>query len=80
VALIAADASQDVSPSGYEVVDIPIHQVGIVAMGLWMIDSANFEELAQHCRETGRWEFLFTLAPIRFPGVTGSPLTPLAVF
>jgi kynurenine formamidase len=80
VALIAADASQDVSPSGYEIVDIPIHQVGIVAMGLWMIDSANFEELAQHCREADRWEFLFTLAPIRFPGVTGSPLTPLAVF
>ena len=80
VALIAADASQDVSPSGYETLDIPIHQVGIVAMGLWLVDSANFEELAQRCQELKRWEFLFTLAPISFPGVTGSPLTPLAVF
>ena len=79
VALIAADASQDVSPSGYEKVDIPIHQVGIVAMGLWLIDTANFEDLAQKCQELNRWEFLFTLAPIRFPGVTGSPLTPLAI-
>jgi len=80
VALIAADASQDVSPSGYETLDIPVHQVGIVAMGLWLIDSANFDELAQRCQELARWEFLFTLAPLRFPGVTGSPLTPLAVF
>ena len=80
VALVAADASHDVNPSGYEKTDIPVHQVGIVAMGLWLIDSANFEELAQRCQELNRWEFLFTLAPIRFPGVTGSPLTPLAVF
>ena len=79
VALIAADASQDVSPSGYEKLEIPVHQVGIVAMGLWLIDSANFEDLAQRCGELNRWEFLFSLAPIRFPGVTGSPLTPLAV-
>ena len=79
VALIAADASQDVNPSGYEKLDIPVHQVGIVAMGLWLIDSANFEELAEKCVELGRWEFLFSLAPIRFAGMTGSPLTPLAV-
>ena len=79
VALIAADASQDVNPSGYEKVDIPVHQVGIVAMGLWLVDSANFEELVERCQELGRWEFMFTLAPIRFPGITGSPLTPLAL-
>ena len=80
VALIAADASHDVSPSGYHSLDLPVHQVGIVAMGLWLIDSANFEELAQRCLELDRWEFNFSVAPIRFPGVTGSPLTPLAVF
>ena len=80
VALVAADASQDVQPSGYEKLEIPVHQVGIVAMGLWLIDSANFEDLAQRCLELDRWEYLFTLAPIRFSGVTGSPLTPLAVF
>ena len=80
VSLIAADASEDVQPSGYDKLDIPIHQVGIVAMGLWMIDSANFEDLAERCQALNRWEFLFTMAPMRFPGVTGSPLTPLAVF
>ena len=47
VSIIAADASQDTDPSGYPTVGLPIHQVGIVAMGLWLIDAANFEELAR---------------------------------
>jgi kynurenine formamidase len=80
VALIAADAAHDVSPSGYEKLDIPVHQVGIVAMGLWLVDNANFDDLVEQCQALGRWEFLFTLAPVRFIGMTGSPLTPLATF
>ena len=80
VALVASEAANDVQPSGYPKLEIPIHQVGIVGMGLWLIDAANFEELAQRCVALKRWEFLFTFAPIRFPGMTGSPLTPLAVF
>ena len=32
------------------------------------------------CDRLGRWEFQFALAPIRFQGVTGSPVNPLAVF
>ena len=78
VALIAADATHDVHPSGYSQLDVPVHQVGIVAMGLWLVDSANFEDLARTCEELGRWEFMYSMAPIRFQGATGSPLTPLA--
>lgn len=80
VSVIAADASQDVNPSGYPTLDIPVHQVGIVAMGLWLIDAANFDELAVQCQALHRWEFMFTVAPLRFPGVTGCPVTPLATF
>ena len=28
----------------------------------------------------GRWEFLFTIAPLRVQGGTGSPVNPIAVF
>ena len=28
----------------------------------------------------GQWTFLFSAAPIRFPGGMGSPLNPLAIF
>ena len=80
VSLIAADASQDVAPSGYNRLPLPVHSVGIVAMGLWLIDAANFEELAPVCERLGRWDFMFMMAPLRLNNTTGSPVNPLAVF
>lgn len=80
VAMLASDVAQDPTPSGYRVVHMPIHMVGIVAMGLWLIDNCQLEDLAATCNRLGRWEFQFTLAPIRFQGVTGSPVNPVAVF
>ena len=35
--------------------------------------------LAAACAATGRWEFLFTMAPLRIPGGTGCPVNPVAV-
>ena len=80
VSLIASDAAHDVIPSGYDALDMPIHQVGIVAMGLWLLDNANFDDLVVQCEALGRWDFMFTMAALRFPTVTGSPVTPLATF
>ena len=80
VSIIVADASQDADPSGYPGLGLPIHQVGIVAMGPWLIDAANFEELVQVCQRLNRWEFMFMVAPLRFKNATGSPVNPLAVF
>jgi len=80
VAAIGCDTAQDAMPSGYEKVRSPIHSVGIVAMGLWLVDNCDLEPLAQTCDRFGRWEFLFTLAPLRWVGATGSPANPLATF
>ena len=41
VALIGADTPQDVQPSGYEDVLMPVHAVSLVAMGLWMLDNCD---------------------------------------
>jgi kynurenine formamidase len=38
VALIGADTPQDVQPSGYEDVLMPVHAVSLVAMGLWLLE------------------------------------------
>ena len=76
----AVSPAQDPTPTGYRTVNMPIHMVGIVAMGLWLIDNCQLEDLAATCARLGRWEFQFVLAPIRFQGVTGSPVNPLAVF
>ena len=80
ISIVAADASQDVNPSGYSEMRSPIHSVGIVGMGLWLIDAGNCEELVRVCRELNRWEFMFIVAPLRFQNATGSPVNPLAVF
>jgi kynurenine formamidase len=80
ISLIGADVAADVIPSGYQKVRIPIHSVGIAAMGLWLLDNCNLEPLAEACQEFGTWDFQFILAPLTFIGATGSPVNPLAVF
>lgn len=80
VSLIGSDVAQDPTPAGYRTVHMPVHMVGIVAMGLWLLDNCQLEDLAATCARLGRWEFQFALAPIRFQGVTGSPTNPLAIF
>jgi kynurenine formamidase len=80
ISLIAADTAQDVNPSGYDSVRFPIHSIGIVAMGLFLLDNCNLEELAAKCENAGRWYFQLQLAPLRFVGATGSPVNPIAVF
>ena len=68
------------SPPQYENVPSPIHQVGITAMGLWVLDNANLEEVAAACRERNRWEFLISIGPLRLHNTTGSPVNPIAIF
>jgi len=35
--------------------------------------------LGERCAAAGRWEFLFTMAPLRIPRGTGCPVNPVAV-
>ena len=58
----------------------PLHRIAIPHMGLPLLDNANFERLAEVCAETGRYEFMFTVAPLVVLGGTGSPVNPLATF
>jgi kynurenine formamidase len=80
VALIAADTPQDVQPSGYDDVLMPVHAVGLVAMGLWLIDNCDLEACAATAAELGQWDFQLAVAPIRFAGTSGSPVNPIATF
>jgi hypothetical protein len=49
-------------------------------MGMVAADSLQFEELVRVCEEEKRWEFMVVLAPLRFPGGTGSLFNPIAIF
>lgn len=79
-AAIGADTATDVNPSGYEALRIPVHAVGIVHMGLWLMDNMQLEDVAAAAERYGRWEFQFVLSPLRIIGGTGSPANPLAIF
>ena len=80
IAMLGSDTGNDVNPSQYAKVPSPIHQVGITAMGLWILDNADLEEVAEACRQRNRWEFLVSIGPLRLHHATGSPVNPIAVF
>ena len=80
IAMLGSDTGNDVNPSQYAKVPSPIHQVGITAMGVWILDNADLEEAAEACRQRNRWEFLVSIGPLRLHHATGSPVNPIAVF
>jgi kynurenine formamidase len=80
VAVLGSDGISDPMPFvGTPDWPFPVHQIGIVAMGLHLIDNVRLAPLAARCAELGRWEFLFTMAPLRIPRGTGCPVNPVAV-
>jgi kynurenine formamidase len=79
VALLGTDGAADVFPTPYDEWAYPIHRIGLVFMGLHLVDNADLDPLALACEEERRWEFLCTIAPLRFSGATGSPVNPLAI-
>ena len=80
VAALGSDGNSDTAPSTTEGVAFPVHVLAINAMGVHLLDYLQFEDVARHCEEVGRWEFLFAAAPLRIMGGTGSPLNPTAIF
>ena len=80
VAVMGSDTGNDVQPSLYERFTNPVHQVGIVGMGLWILDNAWVDDLAAACADRQRWHFMISILPLRLPSVTGSPVNPVAIF
>jgi kynurenine formamidase len=80
VAVLGSDGGSDVFPNPYQLTFQPIHQVGLVAMGLWLIDFCSFEDLLAACESRNRWEFLLSMGPLRIEFGTGCPINPIAVF
>ena len=80
IALFGSDGVQDVRPSRVEDVDQPVHLLFLAAVGTPLFDNCGLEELSQAAAQRRRWTFLFTAAPLRVPGGTGSPANPIATF
>jgi kynurenine formamidase len=79
VAVYSGDCIEKM-PSAHPAIPMPLHMIGLVAMGLVMLDNPDVEVLAEAARTAGRSEFLLTCSPLRIPGGTGSAVNPIAVF
>jgi kynurenine formamidase len=79
VAVFSGDCIERL-PSIGDAGDLPLHEIGLAAMGLAMLDNSNVEALRTACQMYGRAEFLLMVAPLRIRGGTGSAVNPLAVF
>jgi len=81
VSFIGHDMFNDVSPHGFPPrVGLPLHRLALVSLGVSIFDNLDFERLAEETRRLGRYEFLFTAAPLRIQQGMGSPLNPIATF
>jgi len=79
VAAVAADNwAFEVMPSRYEL-QLPMHAIGIVYMGLVLGEMFELDALAADCREDGRYAFLLSAPPLPFKGAVGAPVNPIAI-
>ena len=67
-------------PSPDPALPLPLHQIGITAMGLVLLDWPDLDRLTDACAGYRRHEFLLTVAPLPIAGGTGSPVNPIATF
>jgi kynurenine formamidase len=79
VAIFGGDCAERL-PSGDPEWIHPLHSIGIGRMGLVLVDNIAVETLAEVCEAERRWEFFFTVAPLRLPRATGSAVNPLCIF
>ena len=79
IGLLGSDGNNDTAPSMVQGVDFPVHVLAIVGLGLHLIDYLDLSALAAICAELRKWSFLCTIAPLRLPMATGSPVNPIAL-
>jgi kynurenine formamidase len=80
VAVLGSDGISDPMPFvGTPQWPFPVHQIGITAIGLHLVDNMSLAPVSERCAQTGRWEFLFTMGPLRITRGTGCPVNPIAV-
>ncbi len=81
VSFIGHDMWNDVSPHEFSAEErLPLHRLALVALGVGIFDNLDLERLAEVARARGRYEFMFSAAPLRIEMGMGSPLNPVAIF
>jgi kynurenine formamidase len=58
---------------------LPVHEVGIVHMGLLLGEIFQLDALAAACAADGRYDFLLAAGPLPVRGGVGGPVNPIAI-
>ncbi|MCY4418187.1 MAG: cyclase family protein [Chloroflexi bacterium] len=80
IAMLGTDTSNDIRPNEYPNIVSPLHISCLVYLGVWLIDNANLEEVAEVAARHNRYEFMLSIGALRLRNVTGSPVNPIAIF
>ncbi len=80
IAVLGGDGVSDNMPGeGTAGWAMPMHQCCLTAMGIHLLDNLELRRLQADCAERGRWEFLFTVEPLRVERGTGCAINPIAL-
>ena len=66
----------EVNPNPVPGLSGPVHQILLVANGIYLMESMKLDELL----EKGIYEFAFIVQPLKLVGATGSTVAPIAVY
>jgi kynurenine formamidase len=80
IAALCGDGVNDPLPSAtIEGWAMPLHMCCLVGMGVHLFDNLDLSRLSQECRTRRRYELMFSAAPLRVVGGTGSPVNPIGI-
>ena len=79
VALLGGESPQD-APAQGDMPGLAVHDFVLVSLGVHLFDNCSLDEVAEAAAARNRWEFMLVAAPLRVPGGTGSPVSPIAAF
>jgi kynurenine formamidase len=58
---------------------LPVHEIGIVQMGLTLGEMFDLDQLAAACADDGRFEMLLAAGPLPIVGGVGGPVNPMVL-
>ena len=65
VAFLGHDSTQDVHSGFPPIIGSPLHKLALVGLGVILFDNLDLERAMEVVRRLKRYEFLFTVAPLR---------------
>lgn len=77
--LVTDTIANEVTTDPVSGVTLPLHAALLRNLGVSLAEIIWLEELAEACAADGRWDFLYTAAPLKIHRATGSPVNPVVI-